>query len=73
MQEEYQLKLPGEIYAGSNALNNIKKVLGKRIKRVALFTDKGVENSGLLNKVKTILSESGVEMVIFHELPSEPT
>lgn len=73
MLEEYQLKMPGAVYVGSNALQNIKKVLGNQIKRVALFSDKGVENSGLLNKVKIILSEMGVETVIFNNLQAEPT
>lgn len=67
---KYSLKIPQAIYSGENSLENIKAIV-KNSKKIALFTDKGIQGAGLLDNVTNQLE--GVEVVIFNELPAEPT
>ncbi|MBC5996529.1 iron-containing alcohol dehydrogenase [Romboutsia ilealis] len=67
---KYSLKIPQAIYSGENSLENIKTIV-KNSKKIALFTDKGIQGAGLLDNVINQLE--GVEVVIFNELPAEPT
>ena len=48
MLTQYNLKMPHAVYGGENAMDNITaivKALGA--KKVAMFTDKGIEGAGL--------------------------
>ena len=48
MLERYSLKMPHAVYGGENAMENITgiiKALGA--KKVAMFTDPGIEKTGL--------------------------
>lgn len=67
---KYSLKIPQAIYSGENSLENIKTIV-KNLNKIALFTDKGIQGAGLLDNVINQLE--GVEVVIFNELPAEPT
>ena len=69
---KYNLQMPQNVYSGENALENIKTTV-KGYKKVAVFTDKGIQSTGLLDGIIDLLNETGVETVIFNELPTEPT
>ncbi len=74
MLTKYNLKMPREVYSGENALENIKPILEKNnAKKVALFTDKGIESSGLMDYPISLIKEAGAEVVLFDELPREPS
>lgn len=48
MLKEYNLKMPYAVYGGENAIGNITAIIQNcRAKRVAMFTDKGIEGCGL--------------------------
>ena len=48
MLKEYNLKMPHAVYGGENAIGNITAIIQNcRAKRVAMFTDKGIEGCGL--------------------------
>lgn len=64
--------MPQNVYSGENALENIKTIV-KGYKKIAVFTDKGIQSTGLLDKIIDILNETGVENFIFNELTPEPT
>lgn len=66
------LKMPHIVYNGENALSQIKTIL-KGYKKVVVFTDKGIVGSGLLESPLSIIKETGVEVIILDELPTEPT
>lgn len=73
MLSEYGLLLPKRVYAGIGALKHMDEIIrGAGITKVAVFTDKGIRKSGLLDIVLNALSES-VEMRVFDDLPAEPT
>ena len=48
MLTQYSLKMPHAVYGGENAMENITAIVRKLgAKRVAMFTDKGIEGCGL--------------------------
>ena len=74
MLKTYNLMMPPAVYSGENALDNLEAILGKNgVKRLAVFTDKGVEGAGLLDAPMARVRASGVEYVVLDELPPEPT
>lgn len=72
MMSEFNLRMPKEIYSGENSLKNIKTIASK-YKKIALFTDKGIQGAGILDNVTELLKEINVDFIIFNELPAEPT
>ena len=57
MLTSYNLKMPHAVYGGENAIDNITAILkANGVKRVAMFTDKGIEAAGLFT-----LSEEAVK------------
>ena len=74
MLKTYNLMMPPAVYSGENALDNLEAILGKNgVKKLAVFTDKGVEGAGLLDAPMARVRASGVEYVVLDELPPEPT
>lgn len=74
MLNMYSLKVPHAIYSGENSLENIKKIISDNgVNKIAIFTDKGIENAGLLNYPMSFIKETGIETIILDELPPEPT
>ena len=48
MLTQYNLKMPHAVYGGENAMDNITAIIQARgAKKVAMFTDKGIEAAGL--------------------------
>ena len=48
MLTSYNLKMPGAVYSGENALDQITGLIGDEVKRIAVFTDQGIAGAGLL-------------------------
>ncbi len=72
MLKQYILKMPGKVYCGENAIENIGQIL-QGCRKVAVFTDKGIEASGVLDYPMQQIRRAGVDSVILDELPVEPT
>jgi len=73
MMTNYFLKMPGMVFGGDHAMENIRTIIGTEVKKVALFTDKGIRAAGLLERPVSILKDMGVETIIFDDLATEPT
>lgn len=74
MLTKYNLKMPREIFSGEDALENLKTILqANGVKKVAVFTDKGIQGAGLLDYPMEKIQAAGVESVILNDLPPEPT
>lgn len=71
MLTRYELQMPRHTFAGEKALDNIVDLL-HGCRKVAVFTDKGVENAGLLDLVMDRVKASGCGYVIFDDLAVEP-
>ncbi|HEX2958387.1 MAG TPA: iron-containing alcohol dehydrogenase, partial [Chitinispirillaceae bacterium] len=73
MLKTYNIKMPHAVYGGENAMENITSILKtNQVKRVALFTDKGIEGCGLLSLSEEAVKAAGVDYYILNDLPPEP-
>lgn len=74
MNEKYELKMPHAVFSGENSLENIVAIITEnRVKTLAIFTDKGIESSGVLDFPLSFVKQTGVETVVLDDLPPEPT
>lgn len=73
MLEQYSLSMPKAVYSGRGALGKIKEITKGKFKKAAVFTDRGVEQAGLLKAPLDKLSEAGVETIVITDLPAEPS
>lgn len=74
MMKTYNLKMPHAVYGGENAVENITSILKTRqIKRVAMFTDKGIQASGLFTLPEEAVKAAGADYYVLDDLPPEPT
>lgn len=65
-------KMPKAAYCGPDALGQLK-ALCSGAKRAAVFSDRGIERSGVLEKPLALIREAGVEASLLLDLPAEPT
>ena len=72
MLKQYSLQMPKLVYCGEDTLSKISELIPKGTK-TAVFTDKGIGQTGLLDMVLTEVKKAGVEYSVFDELPPEPT
>lgn len=71
---EYQIKIPSCVYGGEGCIKNITEIIKKeKAEKLLVFTDKGIRNAGLLDKLTHLLDESGTEYQVFDNLTAEPT
>lgn len=72
MLVDYTLKMPKNILAGEHALEQLETVLTDKVKKVVLFTDKGLLGLGLTDTVQDIFKAKGVAYTILSDIPAEP-
>lgn len=68
----YQLKLPGVVYGGTNALQKLPEI-AQKYHKAALFTDQGIRRAGITEKPEELLVRSGLSVTVLDQLPAEPT
>lgn len=74
MLTNYNLKMPHAVYGGENAIDNITAILKARgVKRVAMFTDKGIEGAGLFALPEAAVKAAGADYYVLDDLPAEPS
>lgn len=74
MLNTYNLKMPHAVYGGENAMENVTAILkANGARRVALFTDKGIESCGLFALPEAAVRAAGVDYYTLDELPPEPS
>lgn len=74
MLTKYDLKMPSAVYSGEDALTNVGNVLSENgVKKLAVFTDKGIEGAGLLEPPMAEVRRTGVEFTVLDDLPAEPS
>lgn len=74
MLKTYNLKMPHAVYGGENSMDNITTILKQtNAKKVAMFTDKGIEACGLFTMVEDAVKAAGVEYYVLDELLPEPS
>lgn len=74
MLTKYSLGMPNTVFGGENSMANIVEVLkNENVKKLAIFTDKGLQKLGLLDFPLNEVKKTGVDYVILDDLPPEPT
>lgn len=73
MLDRYSLSMPRTVYSGKGALGKIKEIVEGRYEKAAIFTDKGVEQAGLLEPILAHFKAAGVGTVVLTDLPTEPS
>lgn len=74
MLTAYNLKMPHAVYGGENAMDNITAILkATGAKKVAMFTDRGIEGCGLFELPEKAVRAAGVDYSVLDDLPAEPS
>ena len=65
MLTTYNLKMPHAVYGGENAMDHITAIIKSTgAKRVAMFTDKGIEAAGLTEEQALKTFNMGLGMIL---------
>ncbi|MGG5330342.1 iron-containing alcohol dehydrogenase [Enterococcus sp. AZ163] len=72
MLADYQLKMPKNINAGEHALEQLAGIIANGVKKIVIFTDKGILGAGLVDIPKAIIEEAGIDYTIISDIPAEP-
>lgn len=74
MLTSYNIKMPHAVYCGENAMANVTSIIkSQQAKKVAIFTDKGIEAAGLFSLPENAVKDAGVEYFVLDDLPAEPS
>ena len=74
MLTTYNLKMPHAVYGGENAMDHITAIIKSTgAKRVAMFTDKGIEAAGLFSLPEEAVKAAGADYYVLDDLPAEPS
>lgn len=68
----YVCKIPQTVCAGSGALSKLPELLSGA-RQVAVFSDRGIEQSGVLARPLALLKGAGIHYTLLLDLPAEPT
>lgn len=73
MLTQYNLKMPHAVYGGENAMDNITAIIKARgAKKVAMFTDKGIEGAGLFALPEEAVKPPAQSIMCWTSCPRSP-
>ncbi len=73
MLNQYNLKMPTNVFAGPDAMQNLDTIIKDGVKKITIFTDKGIFKLGLLDEVISIIEKNQIEYEILSDIPTEPS
>ncbi|MEH7083476.1 iron-containing alcohol dehydrogenase [Neobacillus drentensis] len=73
MLNQYNLKMPTNVFAGSDAMQNLHTIIKDGVTKITIFTDKGILKVGLLEEVIRIIEKNNIEYEILSDIPTEPS
>ncbi|MGF6953623.1 alcohol dehydrogenase class IV [Neobacillus sp. B4I6] len=73
MLNQYNLKMPTNVFAGSDAMQNLHTIIKNGVTKITIFTDKGILKVGLLDEVISIIEKNNIEYEILSDIPTEPS
>jgi alcohol dehydrogenase class IV len=73
MLNQYNLKMPTNVFAGSDAMQNLNTIIKDGVTKITIFTDKGILKVGLLDEVISIIEKNNIEYEILSDIPTEPS
>ncbi len=73
MLTKYSLKMPHAVYCGEDAMENITAIIRSLgAKKIAMFTDPGIEKTGLFTLPEEAVKASGADYYVLDDLKPEP-
>lgn len=72
MLVDYSLKMPKNIFSGEHALEQVETIIPATVKKVVVFTDKGILGAGLVEIPKSILEKREIAYTVVADIPAEP-
>lgn len=69
---DYSLKMPKDVRAGEHAIEQLESILADGIRKVVIFTDKGILGAGLVDLPQSIIEKVGVAYTLISDIPAEP-
>lgn len=72
MLVDYSLKMPKNIRAGEHALEQMEEIISDGVRKIVIFTDKGVLGAGLVELPESIIKKLGIDYTIISDIPAEP-
>ena len=73
MLNQYNLKMPTNVFAGPDAMQNLDTIIKDGVKKITIFTDKGIFKLGLLDEVISMIEKNQIEYEILSDIPTEPS
>lgn len=73
MLNQYNLKMPTNVFAGSDAMQNLNTIIKDGVTKIAIFTGKNILKIGLLDDVISIIEKNNIEYEILSDIPTEPS
>lgn len=73
MLNQYNLKMPTNVFAGPDAMQNLDTIIKDGVKKITIFTDKGIFNLGLLHEVISMIEKNKIDYEILSDIPTEPS
>ena len=68
------LQIPSAVHAGAGSIDFLGTIVKRdNVKKVLLFTDKGIRSAGLCERAVQVLEENGVTVQIFDGVVPEPS
>jgi alcohol dehydrogenase class IV len=72
--DSFEFGLHTQIYYGVNKLDELPGILRKyNYKKIFICTDKGIVQSGSLNRLENLLKQAGIDFFSFTEVEPDPT
>ncbi|MGF9893468.1 iron-containing alcohol dehydrogenase [Priestia megaterium] len=73
MLKQYSLKMPTNVFAGPDAMQNLDTIIKDGVKKITIFTGKEIFKLGLLDEVISIIEKNNIEYEILSDIPTEPS
>ena len=73
MLNQYNLKMPKNVFAGSDAMQNLNAIIKDGVRKIAIFTGEQILQLGLLDEAIAIIEKNNIEYEILSDIPIEPS
>ncbi|WP_366161268.1 iron-containing alcohol dehydrogenase [Bacillus infantis] len=73
MLNQYNLKMPTNVFAGPDSMQNLQTILKEGVEKIAIFTSEGIYKLGLLDEVIRIIEENEIEYSLLSDIQPEPS
>lgn len=73
MLNQYNLKMPTNVFAGPDAMQNLDTIIKDGVKKITIFTGNEIFKLGLLDEVTSIIEKNNIEYEILSDIPTEPS